>query len=148
MNYVLDTNIVLYYLKRGATFNSIEKQFSPFASQNRPIVSIVTVGELFSLALQRKWGDRKLSAANDFFQYVTIVDVRYNQLIKLYSEIDAFSQVKYNVEAADFTARNMGKNDLWIAATTVLAKAELLTPDLDFQHLDNKYFKVNLIEQI
>ena len=40
------------------------------------------------------------------------------------------------------TARNMGKNDLWIAATTYVTGSKLITSDKDFDHLDGEYFEV------
>jgi tRNA(fMet)-specific endonuclease VapC len=46
------------------------------------------------------------------------------------------------------TARTMGKNDLWIAATTHLTKADLISNDNDFDHLDGVYFKVIKIPTI
>jgi tRNA(fMet)-specific endonuclease VapC len=39
------------------------------------------------------------------------------------------------------TARNMGKNDIWIAATTLLAKGTLVTSDADFEHLDPTFLQ-------
>lgn len=41
----------------------------------------------------------------------------------------------------------MGKNDLWIAATTSVLKAKLLTTDNDFDHLDGVFFEVAFIDQ-
>ena len=41
----------------------------------------------------------------------------------------------------------MGKNDLWIAATTYVAGAKLITADKDFDHLDGEYFEVIYIER-
>lgn len=41
----------------------------------------------------------------------------------------------------------MGKNDIWIAATALVAKAELLTIDNDFDHLNGKYIKVAKFQQ-
>jgi len=34
------------------------------------------------------------------------------------------------------TAKNMGKNDRWIAATASVPDVDLLTSDKDFEHLD------------
>lgn len=45
------------------------------------------------------------------------------------------------------TARNMGKNDLWIAATASVTHATLLTTDQDFRHLHKKYLQVAEIDQ-
>jgi len=43
------------------------------------------------------------------------------------------------------SARNMGKNDIWIAATTYLLEATLITLDKDFLHLDEVFFKVMVL---
>ena len=40
------------------------------------------------------------------------------------------------------SARNMGKNDLWIAATASVAAAVLITEDQDFDHLDGVFVSV------
>jgi tRNA(fMet)-specific endonuclease VapC len=48
---------------------------------------------------------------------------------------------------AGLTARNMGKNDLWIAATGSVLKATLLTMDEDFNHLNKIFLDVVRIDQ-
>jgi len=40
------------------------------------------------------------------------------------------------------TARNMGKNDLWIAPTASVLDMDLLTSDKDFEHLDGAYIRL------
>ena len=45
------------------------------------------------------------------------------------------------------TARNMGKNDLWIAATGSVLDATLLTTDDDFNHLNKIFLEVVRIDQ-
>ncbi len=40
------------------------------------------------------------------------------------------------------TSRNMGKNDLWIAATTYIMKGVLVTNDPDFNHLAPDFFQL------
>jgi len=44
------------------------------------------------------------------------------------------------------SARNMGKNDLWIAATAFISKSTLLTADKDFLHLQGSFINVVLVE--
>ncbi len=44
------------------------------------------------------------------------------------------------------TARNMGKSDIWIAATAMLFNATLLTTDSDFLHLAPLFFKVESVK--
>jgi len=40
----------------------------------------------------------------------------------------------------------MGKNDLWIAATTFVVDGILVTADKDFDHLANVYFPIHLVD--
>ncbi len=67
-------------------------------------------------------------------------------MIKRYGEIDAFSQGKLVNLPLGMTARNMGKNDLWIASTASLLNATLITTDKDFQHLDKVYLDLILVK--
>ncbi len=61
-----------------------------------------------------------------------------------YADVDAYSQAKHPDYAPPvaFTARNMGKNDLWIAATAFLFGLPLVTTDHDFDHLHPHLIKV------
>ena len=72
-----------------------------------------------------------------------------DNLLKSYIAIEAYSQGKHptlNLPQG-LSARNMGKNDLWIAATAHALNATLLTTDKDFSHLDDVFCKVVVIEQ-
>ncbi len=42
MRYVLDTNVVLHYLKGSPTRKLIEERFDPFGNGNEAIISVVT----------------------------------------------------------------------------------------------------------
>ena len=65
-----------------------------------------------------------------------------NNIIKRYAEIDAFSQDKLKNRPLNYSARNMGKNDLWIAATASVLNIPLMTTDNDFNHLDKVFLKL------
>ncbi len=148
MNYVLDTNILLFYLREPRTKAYIEQLYNPFGTSNNPIISIVTVGEIKSIARQNLWGGKRLQAVEDLLSSCIITDIKYEPILEKYAEIDAFSQGRIPTEPLGRSARNMGKNDLWIAATTVVANAQLLTSDHDFDHLHQKYFEVLKILQL
>lgn len=75
----------------------------------------------------------------------TIVPVDNYELFERYAEIDTFSQGKSQKYNTNFSARNMGKNDLWIAATASVLNAKLLTMDKDFAHLDNVFLELEII---
>lgn len=67
--------------------------------------------------------------------------INHPKIIDAYVEIDLYSQ-RY-----PSGARNMGKNDLWIAACALASGAKLLTTDKDFAHLSPGLMDVEVIEQ-
>jgi hypothetical protein len=78
---------------------------------------------------------------------IITIDIEQNNqpLLDTYVNIDAFSQGKISSPSGkklNNSARNMGKNDLWIAATAHAMDAILLTTDGDFDHLQNIFFEV------
>ena len=74
MNYVLDTNIILFYLKSKATKSWIEAEYQPFAADNNAIVSIVTIGELRALAAKNGWGARRLSTVEQILSRMVVME--------------------------------------------------------------------------
>lgn len=148
MRYVLDTNILVYYIKDGATRKQIDEKYNPFGDVNEAIISIVTAAELKALAIKNGWGSKKQKALQKLINKVVLVEIKYERLLNYYAEIDAFSQGKLKSANTKFSSRNMGKNDIWIAATTLLINGALMTSDHDFDHLNDVYFKVLKIENI
>lgn len=57
--FVLDTGIVLGYIRAAGYAEYIEKKYSLFSPPNIPLISIVSKGEIYSLAIQFKWGTAK-----------------------------------------------------------------------------------------
>ncbi len=148
MRYLLDTNIVLIYLRDKKTKEYIDHHYTPFDSLNIPILSVVTLGEIKSLGIRNNWGEKRIAAVDNFFQQCVITDINSKDVISKYGEIDAYSQGKLNSKPLGTTARNMGKNDLWIAASAVVTNSKLLTTDKDFSHLNKSYLDLVLIELI
>jgi tRNA(fMet)-specific endonuclease VapC len=130
---LLDTNIILR--------NQIRKNINVPPDS---FISIITVGELESLALQLNWGYQKQTALNLFLSSVPLIDVD-SAIAKLYGFVDAYSQGRLLAKPlpTGMTARNMGKNDLWIAATALYYDIVLRTTDNDFDHLVNVGLKLN-----
>lgn len=148
MKYLIDTNIVVVYLRDDKTKHHIEANYAPFHPANIPIVSVVTLGEIESLGLRNKWGVKRFHAVSQFFQKCVITDINSRDVIKLYGEIDAYSQGKLPNCPAGMSSKNMGKNDLWIAATASATGAKLLTMDKDFGHLNGVYLEVVGVELV
>lgn len=144
MTYVLDTNIILFYLKNGKTKQAIEQRYAPFSPQNTAIISIVTVAEIQALTIKNSWGEKRIAVMNAILERLVVVAVDFAELIEAYAEIDAFSQGKLS-GSTPFSARNMGKNDLWIAATAKVAKGTLFTSDQDFYHLEGEQLQIGRV---
>lgn len=140
MNLLLDTNILMH-LAKNANVHHKSKLINP--DNRQAYASVVTIGELKSIALQNSWGAPKLQSLEDVLDDIVVIEIT-ESLANLYAEIDAFSQRK-NPAYAQYpfvTPRNMGKNDLWIAATAALLGLKLVTTDADFNHLNGNFIEV------
>jgi tRNA(fMet)-specific endonuclease VapC len=148
MNYLLDTNILLIYMRNDSLTAKIDHQFDPLTYPNRPLVSVVSLGEIHSLALRNQWGEKRMDLLDRFLKKFLIADINVETIIRRYAEIDAYSQGKLTGKPLSMSARNMGKNDLWIAATASVLKAKLMTLDNDFDHLNNVFIEIEKIDSL
>lgn len=141
MNYVFDTNVLLYIIKNHPSIVDLEVEIE---DDDLRIISIVTKGEIESLALQRQWGKERERNLALLLEQFLIVPVDSRQIVDAYCEIDAYSQGKHPSKKVSqvFSSRNMGKNDLWIAATAEVTHSTLVTADGDFDHLNGIFFSV------
>ena len=146
--FILDTGIVLGYATAAGYAEYVERKFNLFKPPNIPMISVVSKGEIYSLAIQRRWGATKLKILDELLRKLPLVDINTEQIIRRYAEIDAYSLSKDPARPLpkDQTARQMGKNDLWIAATASVLKAKLLTTDHDFDHLQGVFAEVVYID--
>lgn len=147
MLYLLDTNIIVHLVRDSALAHKLKKEYLIFDQPQRPLISVVTEGELESFALQNEWGKNKYRELDRYLTEFLNVDIKIKTIINRYAEIDAFSQNKLKDRPLGVSARNMGKNDLWIAATASILNATLLTTDKDFNHLNNEFLTVVCLSQ-
>lgn len=121
---VFDTNLIIDHIRRQ----------EPLPAQ--AIIPVVVAGELEAFALKADWGYQKVTFLQKILDYYPLVEVT-RTLTGVYAQIDAFSQGKLrsNPLPPGVSACNMGKNDLWIAATAMYFDMELYTTDKDFDHL-------------
>ena len=137
--YVLDSNVFVGYVRDASYSRYIDQEYDPLGSNNIALISVVTKGELQSLAYQFDWGKQKKSTLQRLLNSVNAVPVQSMDIIDRYAEIDAFSQNKLPDRPLGNSDRNMGKNDVWIAATASVINATLLTTDADFDHLHDEF---------
>lgn len=134
---LLDTNILVLAVRESPIWNKIEAKFEiKFCDA---YISIVSQAEILSLANQFDWGERKVEKLHEILAELNIINIDAMQIVNAYIDIDLYSQKQLrNVEyPSDFTPRNMGKNDLWIAATANAANIPLISTDKDFSHLND-----------
>lgn len=137
--YVLDTNIFVGYVRDEPYSRYVDREYAPLERNNIALISVVTKGELLSLAHQFDWGKRKNEQLQRKLNNVRMVPLQSGDLIDRYAEIDAYSQNALDGREMDESDRNMRKNDVWIAATASVVEATLITADGDFDHLDGEF---------
>lgn len=145
-NLLLDTNILIH-LVRGNSLAREVREYVENITEPQLFVSVVNIAEAESLVVQWKWPDNKVERLKELVSSFIVIDIeQYNtELLEAYVNIDAFSQGKKaapNGQPLNNSSRNMGKNDLWIAATAHALNATLLTTDNDFDHLQQVYFEL------
>lgn len=124
--YLLDTNILVHLIRESLIGDHIRSNYSLFLTAPKPLICVVSEGELRSLALQWKWGKRKQDQMEFYFSFFGRAPIEKPDLLRAYATIDAY---------AESIGRPMGKNDIWIAAAVHVNGARLITTDTDFDHL-------------
>lgn len=121
---IFDTNLIIEHIRR--------RERLPATA----IIPMIVAGELEAFALKSDWGYQKVTFLQYILDYYPLIEVS-RTLTRFYAQVDAFSQGKLRSSPLPpgMTARNMGKNDIWIAATALAFDMELHTKDNDFDHL-------------
>ena len=133
---LLDTNVLIHLVRDSAVGRRILADYALRDRRQRPLISIITVGEMLALSMKLRWGDNKRAALRGLFGNLVVVHPSQGGVVERYAEIDHFC------EHVMKPARKMGQNDMWIAATASVLGAHLLTTDSDFHHLDKQFIKL------
>jgi tRNA(fMet)-specific endonuclease VapC len=137
--YLLDTNVLLLLVRGGDLGLGIEARYRLRSAKQRPFVSIVSHGEIRVLAKRNGWGEAKLLALQRALDGLVTIDINRPAVIDAYVELELVSLSRPG------GARNMGKNDVWIAACARAAEVTLLTTDEDFGHLRPDHLDVEIV---
>ncbi len=146
-NIVIDTCVFIHIVRDTATGKKCLEELEKYDEAANVIVSVATKAELESFIAQNNWGKPKIERLNKILEEITYIDISNADqlLIDSYTEIDAFSKRKIKDKSGNLlngSARKMGKNDLWIAATAYSLDIPLMTTDGDFDHLDDTMMNV------
>jgi tRNA(fMet)-specific endonuclease VapC len=127
---ILDTNVLVHLIRQNDLGKQIDAEYSLSDRPERPLISVVTIGEALSLVRKFNWGGTKKHALTELLNNLIVVDINRQAILERYAEIDHFSESN---------GRRMGQNDVWIAATAAATRAWLITTDKDFDHLHDSY---------
>ena len=99
--------MVLQLLRGKALGKHLASTFGLLDTVNRPVVSIVTHGELLVMADRRSWGEKKREALQNALDNLVTIDLNDRAVLQAYSDVQRFSQR---------AGRELNANDAWIVA--------------------------------
>lgn len=142
--YVLDTSILLHYVRQSKLANQIESELNILSKEAVPIIASVSIGEMEGFVQRQQWGETKINRLKKLVSKVVVIDITSvdAQLMKAYATLWNYSK---NALPGDKLGKSIGigQNDVWIAALTKTAHAELVTTDGDFEHLNEKWITIH-----
>lgn len=134
--YLLDTGILLHWVRGSKVATVIDEQFQLRAANFRPLICEVSLGEIEAFSRGEGWGTEKRNKLKDLKKELVAVDISDGRVIDAYADLSTLAK-------SNGLAIFHDKNDLWIAASARVASATLLTTDKaaflplrDGQHLD------------
>jgi predicted nucleic acid-binding protein len=145
--YVLDTGVLLGYVRKAPWAAYVDKKYAPSKAPNLATISVVSQGELYSLAIRNNWGPAKQAAITELLRAMPATQIGNAAILHKFAEIDAYNYRRHPSLPPPTSGHTMGDNDIWIAATTAVLGATLLTTDHDFDHLHAVFLNVVYIDQ-
>ena len=138
--YLLDTGILLHWVRGSKLAAAVDAQFQLQAANFRPLICEVSLGEIEAFARSQGWGEERRNKLKDLKKELVVVDISDPRIIEAYADLSTLAR-------AGGWAIFHGKNDLWIGAATRVSSATLLTTDKDFLPLhDGGHLNVVLVD--
>jgi tRNA(fMet)-specific endonuclease VapC len=114
---LLDTTVAsLLHPKKNSTLRAL---YEPDMKGKTLALSFQSVGELWSWAEERKWGERERNGLDQFLRRFLIIPYDY-ELAKVWAKVRAHSRC---------AGGNIAAGDAWIAATAIHRQLCLLSHD-------------------
>lgn len=132
---IIDTCFIVNYLRYNWFRDYAEENFNLSDHPKAHMISCVVVGELKVLEESLGWETKMRAGLKRFLDQFIVQAINITDIYEAYKEIDCFSKKP----GRGFSARKMGKNDVWIAATARTTGRILLTCDKDFCHISPNY---------
>lgn len=147
-SYVLDTCILVNFVRNTILFQKLDAKYNFLSPKTMCFISIVSKAEILSIALSRSWKGQKLKKLDTILKNIDAIPIDGEDIVDAYTDIDVYSLGKHPkiLPPSGFSAKKMGKNDIWIAATASVVGATLITTDKDFSHLQGSVFVDVVVE--
>lgn len=140
--YLLDTGVLLELVVGKTVGKYIEETYKLRDVGNRPLLSVISHGEIQGLCESQRWDAPRREALEAAVENVVTVDVNHEDVFAAYAAMYVASK---NHPKGD---RSTGiENDLWIGACAKVYGATLLTMDTDFDHLHPQHLTRIYIDQ-
>ena len=136
--YLLDTNILVAVVRGGKLGQHIENEYHLIAAPFRPLISVVSIGELLKLTREFNWGEAKTRKLRELLENLVRVEIGHPAILESYADIACFCRKSGNSKP---------HNDCWIGATAKATGAVLLTTDTDFDIFHGRFIERILIDE-
>ena len=123
--YLLDTPVLLHWLRGKKQAEVIEHYFQLETSPFKPLVCIVSLGEMRAFSRSQNWGAERKKRLDEIEKHLIVIDIRDQRLLDAYADISTLAK-------KSGWSLFHGKNDLWVAAAAKASDSHLLTMDKDF----------------
>jgi hypothetical protein len=81
--YLFDTNILVHLVRESLIGDHIRRTYQPLITDPLPLISVVSEGELRSLAHQWQWGQRKISQMHFSLRHLSRIQVDQEDVFEL-----------------------------------------------------------------
>jgi len=110
--YLLDTNILVAYVRAGPLGEYIENTHHLRASNFKPLVCVVSVGEILSLAAMLRWNKKKVASLGNLLDELVWIDINTTEILQAYAELDVVPQRHPNGARKNGQERPMDRSSL------------------------------------
>lgn len=133
---VLDTSVVVDVARNNRSGQAILETYSLKNRADRPLISVITTGEMLGIAKLQAWNADKTKVLNELLSEFVKLEIT-PEVVEAYADLVALCRIQNHT---------MGQqNDMWIAATAKVTGAVLLTGDSGFNWLNRQFIRVEYI---
>ena len=150
--FLLDTGVLLGFVRKAPWADAAHTDHNLGSVEVMSLTSVICQGELLALSEKFGWGAKRREVLEEALDNFPILGITPD-VVRAYALIDAWTHGK-PVTAAGIPpppsgtpAVSMKQNDIWIAASTHVSQATLLSTDKDFEHLHNIWLDYAYVDQ-